>query len=462
MDTSNTPPQNVIPSSALPGPRAPMIYQGIKIFQQPTGYTRDLRERYGTRFRLKIMPPYNLYVLSDPDDVKAMFLAPRDVLHTGRGSAALEKFTGQTGLAWLDEEEHLARRKTIMPSVRGGAFKRIEDSVAEMAERIVATWPRGELVSLYPHVHRFTIQVIREVVFGKHVPSVWDELFEVIWQMLGLNRRLASMIETHNMKPLSVKMLRAIKPLGLDTFFKQRDRADALLAQAVRERLDSGESGDDMLSVLLNITHEDGSPVSGVELRDEMMTMFLAGTETTTAGICWALEYLSREPAILQRVLDEMEEGTDDAYLTAVCHEVLRVRPPTPQIIPREVVKPIVIGGVRYVPGDWLWASGYLIHHDPALYPDPDVFRPERFLNVKPGAYTWIPFGGGHTRCLGDRIAILEMKAVLRQVLTTCELRRSDPRPEAAKSRTVTITTKHGTRLELRPKAGAVAEKAAS
>ncbi|OEV02816.1 cytochrome P450 [Streptomyces oceani] len=447
------PARSSTPASRIRGPRTPGTVQGMQLFVWPTKYMRQCRDAYGKRFALKIFPQANLYVLSDPDDIKEMFLAPRSSLHTGRGSAALEKFFGQTGLAWLDEKEHLTRRKQLMPSVKGSALRRTEEQIGEMAREAVASWPRDRVVQLRPYVHRFTIEVIREVVFGKFVPSCWDELFDAIWDMLKLNERVTTMIETHNMSPFGVRMLRAIRPLGLDRFFKDRARADALIARAVAERMESGEQGDDMLAVMLGITREDGSPLSGVELRDEIMTMFVAGTETTAGGICWALEHLTRAPAILERLLDEIDEGADDAFLTATVHEVLRLCPPNPQIIPREVMKPIEIGGVRYDPGDQLWASGYLLHTDPDVYPDPDVFRPERFLGVKPGAYTWIPFGGGHTRCLGDRIAILESKAVLREVLLTCELSRPDAKPDPATSRTVTMTPKHGARLTLKSRA---------
>ncbi|WP_447002677.1 cytochrome P450 [Saccharothrix isguenensis] len=450
--TEATTAKSAVPATSLRGPRTPGLVQGIQLFSNPAKFMRKCRDQYGKKFALKIFPEAPLFVLSDPAEVKEMFLAPRDVLHTGKGSAALEKFIGHTGLAWLDEKEHLARRKQLMPVVKGSALMRIEASIDEMADSIVATWPRGEVVALRPHVHRFTIQVIREMVFGKNVPKVWDELFEIIWDMLDFNEMFTSMIETHNMSPRAVGVLRAIKPLGFDRFFRNKVRSDALIAQAVAERMESGEASDDMLSVLLGITRSDGTPLSAVELRDEMMTMFLAGTETTAAGITWALEFLSREHAVRERLVAEIDEGADDTFLTATVHEVLRMRPPTPQIIPREVVKPIEIGGVRYEPGMQLWASGYLMHHDPDVYPDPDTFNPERFVGVKPGAYTWIPFGGGHTRCLGDRIAVMEMKAVLRAVLSTCELHRPDQKPEPPKSRTVTMTSKYGARVALKPR----------
>lgn len=438
-----------VQATDIDGPRTPGFLQGVQLFASPTQYMRGLRDKYGKRFVLKIFPGAKLYVLSDPVDIKEMFLAPRDALHTGQGSAALEKYFGQTGLAWLDEKQHLNRRRQLLPSVKGGAHKRVEARISEMACEAVASWPRDEVVPLRPYVHRFTIEVIREVVFGQHVPSCWNELSESIWDMLKLNDSVATMIETHTMSALGVRTLRAIRPLGLDRFFKDRARTDALIAEAVAERLESGKQGDDMLAVMLNITHDDGSPLSAVELRDEIMTMFVAGTETTAGGICWALEQLTRDGTVLARLRAEIDEGTDDAFLTATVHEVLRLCPPNPQIIPREVVKPIEIGGVQYEVGDQLWASGYLMHTDPDVYPDPDKFRPERFLDIKPGAYTWIPFGGGHTRCLGDRIAIIETKEVLRELLTKCDVQRPDQRPDRPTSRTVTMTPKRGARLTL-------------
>jgi len=207
-----------------------------------------------------------------------------------------------------------------------------------------------------------------------------------------------------------------------------------------------------MLGQLLRATRDDGSPLTAVELRDEIMTMFLAGTETTAAGICWALEILTREHAARERLVAEIDAGEGDAYLTATVQEVLRMRPPLTMVIPRRVVKPIEIGGVRYERGMVLMPSIYLLHRDPSLYPDPHAFRPERFLGTRPGTYTWIPFGGGAIHCLGWQIGFSEMKAVLREVLARHELRRADPRPEAARNRIVVTVPAKGARLELRPR----------
>jgi cytochrome P450 family 135 len=442
-----------IPATALPGPRMHPLRQAWVYWKRPAAFLEDCRERYGSRFALSIrIPPKPLYVLTDHEDVKQMFMAPRDVLHSGRGSVTLEKFFGRTGLAWLDEDAHTTRRRQLLPSVRGDALRRIEASIAVTARQEVATWPRGRAMPLHPRIHRVTLNVIRDVVFGSAPPSCWPELLDVLQGMMRLNDHVASVLTIHKMSPAAVGVLSTIPQFGLGDFLKLRKRANALIAEAVEERRASGELGDDMLGVLLGISKEDGSPLSAVELRDEMMTMFLAGSETTAAGLSWALEYLTREDEARERLLAEIESGDGDAYLTATVQEVLRLRPPLAILIPRQVMKPIEIGGVRYERGMVLMACPHLLHRDESLYEDPEAFRPERFLGARPGTYTWVPFGGGATHCLGLQIGVYEMKAVLREILSQHELHRPDLRPEPVRSRIVVTVPAKGARLELRAK----------
>ena len=427
-----------IPASELPEVQMRPIKQIVSYWNDPYGFMESNRERYGKRFSVCIrLPVRPMYVLSDQDEMKQMFLAPADVLHTGTGSATIEKYTGQTGLAWLDEDEHKVRRKQLMPSMHGKALQRIEAAMASSTKEDVAKWPRGKVTPLHPYTHRLTLNVIREVIYGPVVPKRWDELADVLTKMMEYNDRKGSALRIHEMPARLVKVLRAIRPLGLDRFLKLRDRADALVAESIVERREAGQLGDDMLSVLLKVTDQDGNPLSDAELRDEIMTIFLAGTETTASGLAFALERLSREPEVRAKLVAEIDAGESDEYLTATVHEILRLRPPIPNIIFREVMKPVEIGGVRYEPGMLLWASAHLLHHDPAVYPEPEEFRPERFLGTKPNMYSWIPFGGGRIRCLGAEIARAEMKCVLREVLTKCELFPADGPPEKVRSRIV-------------------------
>jgi cytochrome P450 family 135 len=446
-------PPAVIPAATLPGPRMPILLQMITYWRRPVEFVERCRDRYGSRFALRLRKR-PLYVLTDPEDVRQMFLAPADVLHTGNGSVVLEKLFGQTGLAWLDEDEHKTRRKYIMQCVHGTALQRIETSINEMARKDIANWPQGETISLHPLIYRLTLDVICEVIFGPVRPACWEELRGLLMQLIEFNYKIVASVMIHKMSPRKVRLLTAIRPLGLHNFLKVRERMDELIAEAVAERRAAGGLGDDMLSILLGITQDDGSELSAVDLRNEIMTMMGAGTETTAAALSWAFEFLSREQTVRDRLVAEIDKAEDDAYISATIQEVLRVRPPIPVIIIREAMKPIEIGGVRYEPRTLMMASSYMVHRNTTLYPDPEAFRPERFLGAKPGIHTWIPYGGGRIRCLGAPVAELEMKAVIREVMGRFELHRVNRRQEKIRLHLAVVVPGKGARLELRPRQG--------
>ena len=200
--------------------------------------------------------------------------------------------------------------------------------------------------------------------------------------------------------------------------------------------------------MLLEARHEDGSPMSDAELRDELVTMLVAGHETTASALAWMFSQLVQNPAILDRLREEVDSG-DDEYLIATINETLRHRPVLPNTAPRLVKKPVEIGGRRYEPGVSMVANGYLLHHDADIYPDPYRFEPERFVGTKPGTYTWIPFGGGRRRCLGASFALLEMRIVARALLAAHELEPTGAEERAAR-RNISIRPAHGARVRLR------------
>ena len=201
-----------------------------------------------------------------------------------------------------------------------------------------------------------------------------------------------------------------------------------------------------MLAMLLAARHEDGSPMSKQEVRDELMTLLVAGHETTASELAWAFERLARTPDVLRPLTDEIDAGDDDAYLTATVQEILRLKPVVP-IIPRLVMRPIEIGGVRYPPGVRLFGIPYLVHTDPSVYEDPYAFRPERFLEKAPTTYTWVPFGGGRRRCLGNVVAQAEIKCALREVLRRYDLSPERPQTEPPRASTVVLYPGRGLRM---------------
>ena len=232
-----------------------------------------------------------------------------------------------------------------------------------------------------------------------------------------------------------------------------RDRTDELIAELIAERRAEGDSGrDDVLAMLLEARHDDGTEMTAQELRDELMTLLVAGHETTASTLAWAFERLGREPEVLGRLTEEVrsDDGSED-YLLATIRETLRRRPVLPNCEPRFVAKPITVGGWDYEPGSCaLVPNAYLLHHDPDIYPDPYAFRPERFLDTKPGTYTWIPFGGGRRRCIGMSFAMLEMRVVLRSVLRSYELTAAVAHESTAR-RNITIRPAAGAHVGLAP-----------
>jgi cytochrome P450 len=326
--------------------------------------------------------------------------------------------------------------------------------MTEVAEREVERWPRGTPIEMHPRMQALTLEVILRAVFGLQPGPRLDALRERLREMLEFGDRPISLVPP-DPDGLIAKIAGRVGPFT--TFLRLQEQADEMIFALIDERrADDGER-DDILTMLLAARHEDGSSMSPQELRDELMTLLVAGHETTASSLAWAFERLAREPAVLPRLVAEIEAGEDDAYLTATIQETLRRRPVLPNAEPRLVREPIEVGGWSYPTGVCLVPSVYLIHHDAEIYPDPYAFRPERFLEQAPGTFTWIPFGGGRRRCIGASFALQEMKIVLGAVLGDCELQPAGDSFEVAERRNITIKPAAGARTTLRARSKAPA-----
>ena len=428
-----------MPAELPPGPRLPQVIQTIAWWNRTVPFLERCRERYGKRFTMRLLqaPPFVHH--SEPEHLREIFTAPPEVLHPGEGARLLEPVVGSNSVILLDERAHLSQRKLMLPAFHGEKMQRLSGLMAEVAEREVASWPRNEPITLHPRLQALTLEIILRAVFGLDAGKRLDSMRERLTGILQFGARPAS----------TLPMLQRGK--AWRRFEKGRHEADAMIYETIDERRANGhEERDDILAMLLEARHEDGSPMSPVELRDELMTLLVAGHETTASELAWAFERLTRTPAVLARLTEEIDSNGDDSYVTATVHETLRRRPVLPNAAPRLVMEPVEVGGWRYEPGVCLIADAYLLHHDPDIYPDPYAFRPERFLDEQPGTYTWIPFGGGRRRCLGASFAMLEMKIVLRAVLAQNELALPSPGPEGARRRSITLSPKAGSRAVLR------------
>jgi cytochrome P450 len=399
----------------------------------------ECRARFGKRFTIKLLgtPPFVL--LADPDEIKQVFTAPPDVLHPGEGARILQPVVGRNSLILLDEDAHLSQRRLMLPAFHGEQIARLVDVMAQVAGDEVDRWPRDEPIALHPRLQALTLEIILRTVFGLDEGVRLDRLRALLTDVLAVGASPASML------PLLQRDLGPRTPWG--RFVRIREQVDAELYALIDERRADGTQRDDVLALLLAARHEDGAPMSPEELRDELMTLLVAGHETTASELAFAFERLVRTSDVLDRLTGDLG---DDAYLTATVQEVLRRRPVLPLSAPRLVVQPIEVGGVRYEPGVCLVPNAYLIHHDPSIYPEPYAFRPERFLDQSPGTYTWIPFGGGRRRCLGAAFATAEMKVVLRAVLERARPRAAgDGRLEASRRRSITLSPREGAEVVL-------------
>jgi cytochrome P450 len=400
------------------------------------------RARYGQRFTVRLVGTPPFVMLADADEVKQVFTAPAEILHPGSGARILEPVIGRNSVILLDEDAHLAQRRLMLPAFHGEQVGRLTAVMTEVAAAQVERWPRGEPVALHPRLQALTLEIILRTVFGLEEGARLDRLRGHLTDVLAIGVSPVSLLP-----PLQ----RDLGPLSpWRRFLRMRDAVDAELFALIEERRRDAAQRDDVLSLLLAARHEDGSPMSPQELRDELMTLLVAGHETTASQLAFAFERLVRTPDVLARLTEAVAGGDGDAYVTATVQETLRRRPVLPNAAPRLVMQEIEVGGWRYPTGVCLVANAYLVHHDPAIYPDPYAFRPERFLEQSPGTYTWIPFGGGRRRCLGAAFATVEMKVVLRAVLEQASPRvAGDGRLELSRRRSITLSPREGAEVVL-------------
>ena len=420
-----------------PGPRLPRLAQAARVTVEPYAWMDKRRERYGPVFSSHF--PYfgRVVYVADPKLVKEVFAGDATTFHAGEANAtALGDALGEHSLLTLDEERHLSQRKLLLPPFHGQAVRRYADVMAAAAAAEVERWPVGRPFALRPRMQAITLEVILRAVFGVRDGERMD-LFRRRIPPLG---QLNSVLDW---LPVMQRDLGGLSPAA--RFRKALAAVDELIYAEIAERRESapGEERDDVLSLLLAARHEDGSAMTDVELRDELMTLLTAGHETTATGLAWAFERLLRTPAVMERLLGSLDE---DEYLDAVVKETLRLRPVVVDVA-RKLTREIELGEWRLPAGTLVLPAIAAIHVRPDLYPEPHEFRPERFLDGGAESYSWIPFGGGVRRCIGASFAQVEMRVVLREVLRRVRLRADSPKPERPKVQHVTVVPARGCRV---------------
>ena len=422
------------PAAEVPGPRMPRPLQSWLGIMRPVQARLTMRERYGPLFRTNDAIAGELFHVADRALVERMFKWKPAEYNVSEPRQLMEPVVGPTSILLLDADRHLRMRKLMLPPFHGEAIGHYSDLIEQITNREIDGWQPGDKIRTRTVAQAITMEVIIRAVFGITDPEKVAELRRLLPRLSSVNPFL--LLVRKDLGPRS--------PWG--RFLRLRDHVDGMLHEEIARRRDEHADGApaDILGLLLSARDEDGEPLTDRELRYELITILLAGHETTATSIGWAFERLLRTPPALERLTAEVHAGGEGDYLDAVIKETLRVRPVVTEVF-RAPTERTELGGYVFEPGTQLAASLMLVQWDPELYPpDPQSFRPERFLEGAPEPYTWIPFGGGVRRCLGAAFAQLEMRVVIATILSRATLRASREADEKARFRGVTLLPSRG------------------
>jgi len=435
-----------------PGPRLPVGLQSLLFARYRHRWLPQLRRRYGDTFSIRIAP-YNrhMVVISQPEDIRGVFSGQASVFHAGEGNAILGPVMGEHSVLLLDEAAHLRVRRLLMPAFHGASLPGYQHLIRQLTRDELARWPAGAEFRVHDRTTALTLEIILQVVFGVTDSARLAELRPVVEQVV-------------NISPLTMlgwfyPRLRTKWPWR--RFFQiQRDLDRLLYAEIAERRVASDlDTRTDVLSQLLRnsgVSAADGRPgLSDAELRDNLITLLLAGHETTATALAWACHELARNPDV-QRAAHRAADANDEEYLEAVAKEAMRLHPVIYEVA-RRVTEPVAVGGYRVPAGATVLPAIGLVQSDPRAHRTPGRFDPNRFLGEQPAANTWIPFGGGVRRCLGAGFSLLEATVVLGELLRRFELVPLRSVAEPARPRNITLAPGRGATVRLLPRTGRTA-----
>jgi cytochrome P450 family 138 len=394
-----------------PGPGLPLPLQTLAMMTRQRAFLSRARRRFGPLFTVRVLGLGTLVMVADRELIRQTFQADPRTLHAGTESP-LRRILGPNSLLGIDEEQHMEQRRLLLPPFKGQRMRTYEPLIAEIASAEIDAWPSGVEFATNESMQRITLRAILRAVFGAE-GSRLEQLERLVPPWTALGSRLATLaflqrdLGRRSPWPRFLELRRAIDVI-----------LDELVAVA---KADPGlEERPDVLSLMVLARHQDGQPMSNPEIRDELVTMIAAGHETTAHTLSWAIERLGRHPALLRRLVEEADAG-GKALREATIREVQRVRPVI-SFAGRFVREPYELAGYRLPTGTRILLAASLTHNDPTLFPHPERFDPDRFLDAVPDTYAWIPFGGGRRRCIGATFAHMELDVVLRTILQHVEL----------------------------------------
>ena len=444
-----------------PGPTQSRYVQTWNWFYRPREWLTECLDRYGDPFTIRIVPFGIGVVVTDAEAIKGIITGDANQLHAGEAAQSLGPVLGDFSVILLDGPEHLRQRRLMLPSFHGERMRTYAKVMQDAAERDLETWPTARAFTLHEHMQGVTLDVILRTVFGLDEGAKMTELRSAMVELLATGANPVN----------GMLLLSGVRPsLGPWTPWERFGRRKAVVDDLIyheiarrRRAMHEGARREDVLSMMLEAVDESGQPMSDVELRDELMTLLVAGHETTATALCWTVERILATPEVHERVTAEID-GTlrgerlrtehlgELTYLDATIKEALRLRPIIP-FVGRVTQSPRDIMGYEIPAGVFALPSVYLAQRSPKNYSRPEAFWPDRFVDQRPDPYKWLPFGGGIRRCLGMAFALYEMKIVLAALLSQRELRLEEKAPVGMVRRGITFAPKGGLRVSARPRA---------
>ncbi|WP_013324312.1 cytochrome P450 [Gloeothece verrucosa] len=445
-------------TTVLPGSKTPGLLQQLHWAFDPVGYLESNQQKYPDLFLANVAGwKQPILFVSHPQALQYILTNDRKQLSAPKKTNEIVRpLVGDYSILLLEGQRHQQRRQLLAPPFHGERMYSYGESICQITHKVLSELPLNKPFSARQVTQSITMQVILEVVFGLYEGERYQQL----------KKLLSKMLDIFNSPIASALLLFPALQLDLGTwspwnkFLRQREQIDHLLYQEIAERrANPNPEATDILSLLMSVRYEDGQPLSDQELRDELMTLLMAGHDTTATAMAWGLYWIHHLPHVKEKLLQELatlKEKPDPMeivrlpYLSAVCNETLRITPVAMLALPRVVQEPLEILGYALEPGTAIFGCMFLTHRRSDLYPDPKQFKPERFLERKYSPYEFIPFGGGTRRCVGDALAPFELKLVLASIVSGYDLSLADTRPEKLQRRGLTLGPARGVLMILK------------
>ncbi|MEM6518778.1 MAG: cytochrome P450 [Cyanobacteria bacterium P01_D01_bin.71] len=453
------------PPRMLDGPKAKGLRRRLRILRlilRPTQYMEDNVRRYGPTFKIggETSPP--LVYVGEPELVREIFSLNARQVSTGQRNGILKAMVGEHSILLLDGEPHRRQRRLLLPPFHGDRLRTYGQLICDITRQVSAPWQAGQTILARPPMQELTMGVILQAVFGLREGDRLTELQQLMSTMLdGFSSPLSS---SFLFFPGLQKDWGTWSPWG--RFIRQRRRVRELIYAEIGDRRqdlaqthNDSHSRTDILTLLLQARDEDGNGMSDAELHDELVTLLLAGHETTASAMVWLLYWTHFLPEVEPKLRAELATLEKDAdplaiaqlpYLTAVCQETLRIYPITPTAFVRVLKEPMTLAGYEFAAGTALMPATYIMHQRPDLYPEPKHFRPERFLERQYAPHEYLPFGGGARRCIGSALAMMELKLSMATLLQDFEFSLPNSRPVLPARRGLTLAPPASLRITIK------------